>query len=469
MRWYEGDIAEAVAFSKANGAIFIVYIEGKDDKSKEITALIDNKDISSILEQQYFVAIKIEGNSIAHQQFSQIYKQLSVPSIFFIGKSGVPLEIVTEVQSTTDFVITLKNILKKHGISDESLTQNVEKSEPSSSIDGGECSDKPPTSDVVSEDNKPEDIKSEDIKSEDIKSEEPSAEEKIERAQELINKKRQEKQAEEDLKARQKEIERRKTGQDVQKLKRWQQDQEVKDLMEERNKEKKEELEARQRVLAQIAQDKAERMSKFSNVAPSQASPIATQQPLVRNNNTARLQFKFPDGSTHTHEFSSDDTLQTVRNYLEKNLELPYQNFTLSTTFPRREFTEGSNSETLIDLQLVPNAVVLILPLQHGVVSANREWQIIAIFWTFITPILNILRYFKLKIFGPPPPTTSLPTNVSPTSGSYENTTKDSSVIPKKKSDSTVIRRQGNIHRLKDNTDSDEDNNTWNGNSTQQM
>lgn len=35
--------------------------------------------------------------------------------------------------------------------------------------------------------------------------------------------------------------------------------------------------------------------------------------------------------------------------------------------------------------------------------------------------------------------------------------------------ETTVIRRQSNVHRLSDRTDSDEDNNTWNGNSTQQM
>lgn len=35
--------------------------------------------------------------------------------------------------------------------------------------------------------------------------------------------------------------------------------------------------------------------------------------------------------------------------------------------------------------------------------------------------------------------------------------------------DSTVIKRQGNVHRLTDRRDSDEDGNTWNGNSTQQM
>ncbi|KAJ8941716.1 hypothetical protein NQ318_023312 [Aromia moschata] len=35
--------------------------------------------------------------------------------------------------------------------------------------------------------------------------------------------------------------------------------------------------------------------------------------------------------------------------------------------------------------------------------------------------------------------------------------------------DSTVIKRQGNVHRLGDRRDSDDESNTWNGNSTQQM
>lgn len=35
--------------------------------------------------------------------------------------------------------------------------------------------------------------------------------------------------------------------------------------------------------------------------------------------------------------------------------------------------------------------------------------------------------------------------------------------------DSTVVRRQGNIHRLTDRDSSDDEGNTWNGNSTQQM
>ncbi|KAF5280474.1 hypothetical protein FQR65_LT03283 [Abscondita terminalis] len=448
MRWYEGNISQAVATSKTNGAVFVVYIEGKDNKSKDFTDLINNDDVSAQLEGKYFVAIKIEENSIPHQQFSEIYKNAKAPSIFFIGKTGSPLEIITELYASVDFLKKLQAILQKHGVnitiskSTDNFIDEEKHSTTNSDANIKEAS--PSTSDVID-------------------SEELTAEEKIERAQELINRKRLEKQADEDAKERQKEIERRKVGQDVQKLKRWQQDQEIKDMMEERNKEKKEQLEARQRVLAQIAQDKAERAAKFSNVSHNaQASTTTSQQIPSRNNNIARLQFKFPDGSTHTHEFPSSDTLQTVRNYIMKNLDVPYPNFTLSTTFPRREFTANNHSETLLDLQLVPNAVILILPLQRGTVSTHEESSLSTTLWSILAPLLQFMRYLKMKLFGGGSPTSSAPPQNT-------NQKVDTSPASIKKGETTVIRRQGNVHRLQDNTDSDEDNNTWNGNSTQQM
>lgn len=91
MRWYEGGIANAVQESKKSGAVFVVYIEGKqvifkvtsknkillfvlgqDDKSVALTDLINNEEVSSKLTSEHFIAIKLEANSIPHQQFSQI-------------------------------------------------------------------------------------------------------------------------------------------------------------------------------------------------------------------------------------------------------------------------------------------------------------------------------------------------------------------------------------------------------------
>lgn len=94
MRWYEGSITEAITISKSKGAVFVVYIEGKmmlleprlifkndeniaivsgkDDKSSHITNLINTELISGKLESNAFVAVKLEADSLPHQQFSQI-------------------------------------------------------------------------------------------------------------------------------------------------------------------------------------------------------------------------------------------------------------------------------------------------------------------------------------------------------------------------------------------------------------
>lgn len=92
MRWYEGGIAEAVTLSKKNGSVFVVYIEGNgkinipnltlqmkflfligdDEKSRDLTALINSQVVSEELRSDNFVAIKVEANSLSHQQFSEI-------------------------------------------------------------------------------------------------------------------------------------------------------------------------------------------------------------------------------------------------------------------------------------------------------------------------------------------------------------------------------------------------------------
>lgn len=71
MKWYTGEIAEAIVLSKSKGAIFVVYIEGTDEKSKEISQLFDTGVLGQRLNCDNFVAIKIEAGSLPHQQFSE--------------------------------------------------------------------------------------------------------------------------------------------------------------------------------------------------------------------------------------------------------------------------------------------------------------------------------------------------------------------------------------------------------------
>lgn len=192
-------------------------------------------------------------------------------------------------------------------------------------------------------------------------------------------------------------------GQNVQELKRWQKEQELKQLLEDREKEKREEKLARDRVLAQIKQDREERLSKSQPLSPTteNASKLVSASPQQIKSDKTRLQFKLPDGSSNTQEFSISDTLELVIEYIKDNLKLPFANFKLSTTFPRREFTSGDYSQSLLDLQLTPNAVILILPQSNSVVTSNSiGGSLSTMFWGLLSPIWGIFDYLKGLFFG---------------------------------------------------------------------
>ncbi|KAK9695328.1 UBX domain [Popillia japonica] len=432
MLWYEGNIAEAITLSRKNGSVFVVYIEGNDEESTKLTRSIDQEDVSKLLGSNHFVSIKIQANTVPHQQFSEIYKGANVPSIYFIDK--------------------LENILIKAGVnitkSPAVASTSLIAQEQSSTVSENVASELPANQSQAGTSKTSNDAQ--------IKEADPSltTDEKVEKAKQIIEMKREAKRKEEEEKEKLREIERRKMGQDVQKMKRLQHDQELKLLMEAREKEKREQQAAKQRILEQIQQDKVDRAARFSTAPPqnSQPSPQATTPPPIPRvaAGMTRIQFKLADGSAHTHEFKSADTLQDIKLYIKTNLN-PAYNFMLATTFPKREFTNEHDSCTLAELELVPSAVLLILPVSNA-------------------PLLSIVSYLRAKLFGAPKPTEQPTSPVDSNKRPADATGETMRPFPKKRAgETTVVRRQGNIHRLSDKTDSDDENNTWNGNSTQQM
>ncbi|XP_017776476.1 PREDICTED: UBX domain-containing protein 4-like [Nicrophorus vespilloides] len=451
MKWYEGGITEAVSLYSQNKLIFVVYIEGKDEKSVTLTKMLDDDRVSGMLENPKFITLKVEENSLPHQQFSEIYKQTPVPSIYFIG-SGSTLEIVTESKDAADLAKKINEILVKGGESPIAIqTENFLQSEAAASSSNAEC-----VGEACS-------IKPSEV-AEPLKPEENNAalsvEEKLKLAQDLIEKKRAMKKVEEEELEKSKEIERRKMGHDVQKMKRWQQDQEIKQRMEEREKEKREEKEARDKVRRQIEEDKREKAARMSASPPAAAATVQQRRVRPNDSNSSRLQFRLPDGSSHTHDFPSSVPLQEVINFVKENLIVGFTNFVLSTTFPRREFQPEEANETLLNLELVPNAVILVLPVSRATVSTNNPNQSLSIFWQLLAPLFTIWNYMKSFLFKDPP------------RQSNDNNTRLASTsrprAPKREAGESVIKRQGNVHKLSD-RDSEDENNTWNGNSTQQM
>lgn len=96
-----------------------------------------------------------------------------------------------------------------------------------------------------------------------------------------------------------------------------------------------------------------------------QYQELPKSNPSLNNATVTRIQFRLPSGNSHTGQFEPASTLRDLRIYVVENIELPFRQFTMSTSFPRRELTNEEDDKTLLDLELVPTAVILILPLKN--------------------------------------------------------------------------------------------------------
>ncbi|XP_055325108.1 UBX domain-containing protein 4 [Sitodiplosis mosellana] len=505
MNWFSGNIAEAVALSKAKNSIFVVYCEGTDELSTAFTELINNEIVRTKLESDDFVAIRVQSDSEAYMQFAAIYKLVPLPSLFFIGKNGAPIEIVTGVTKTVDELNSkIDGVLngtkpKPSDSSSAAASANLIASEQSASNEGD--------TEIVCENGvcykRPKENKTEAASTEDTSSGSTPQiinEEKLNRAKELIERKRKEKEEEDARLAKERELNRRRVGQDLQNFKQRQEESEMKKLQEERKRDKIEEQAARKRILEQIALDKAERAQRFSNVPPApkpEASSSTVSNPLppvVSDSAVARIQFKKPDGEIDVKTFGRDELFSVVRSYVEENVIVGsvIRGFALATTFPRHEFSADDNAKSLFDLGLVPSSVILILPLDkapsrklpietsYGIFS-----MLTTIFWGVVSPMLAAFSYVRNWVFTRNRAESGAAKRANEEELNHNEQAKKrilrfdnakqstSAEAADVKQQSGPYKRVGgagtNIHRLSDTKDSDDENNTWNGNSTQQQ
>ncbi|XP_013143057.1 PREDICTED: UBX domain-containing protein 1-B [Papilio polytes] len=115
MHWYGGSIAEAVALSKQRNAIFVVFVEGDNEQSAEMSSIIDNGAVEKRLsDTENFLAIKLKSGSINYTHFAQIYQFVPVPSLFFINRNGTPLEVVCAGVEAQNLATRIDRILEEH-------------------------------------------------------------------------------------------------------------------------------------------------------------------------------------------------------------------------------------------------------------------------------------------------------------------------------------------------------------------
>lgn len=275
-----------------------------------------------------------------------------MPSTYLIDNNGVPIEIIGGFVDVAQFKGKIENALKLH-------ENQLSKAQSADSQDQPEAKTESEIEGAAAATFSKEEPQNESESQQGSSS--PSTKDKVERAQQLLEELRQKKVKEDEEKERQSEIDRRNMSKELLKAKRDREEKEQREIMLERQRAKQEERMARQRVLAQIAQDKAERKARLegkTEPAPQAApAPVPTQAPAsVSNATVARIQFRLPDGSTVVNQFEATATLASVREFL--NPRLSNSQYRLSTSFPRRTFTDNENQSTLKELGLVPSTVL---------------------------------------------------------------------------------------------------------------
>uniref|UniRef100_A0A673AKY4 UBX domain-containing protein 4 n=1 Tax=Sphaeramia orbicularis TaxID=375764 RepID=A0A673AKY4_9TELE len=441
MIWFEGSIPDAISSAKQRSLVFVVVITGEDEQSAQLMSSWEDDKVSEAA-QKCCVAIKVDAKSETCVQFSQIYPVVCIPSSFFIGENGIPLEVIASSVSAEEL---MKRISRVKQVSSSNLVNLILY-----------CSLSEETCCCF-----------------------PRKKKKLEERRE------QRKKGEEENEIR-KEVERRKMGKDMLDFKRKQEEEKTKRLLEERNKEKAEEKAARERVKQQIALDRADRAARYAKTQEEekaakqallqarQAEQEARKEAIVRERSTiARIQFRLPNGSSFTNQFPSQSRLQEARQFAVQEVGNRYGNFSLATMFPRREFTSEDLNKTLLELELAPSASIVLLPSARpaNTVVQSSESGIWAVLGTLLYPLLAVWRFLSSFLFTTPPPPGAASRGAAQQSNSHTNSISSSDkpkrhTLEKRPKD---FKKDGKICRLRTQEDSEDENNTWNGNSTQQM
>jgi len=189
---------------------------------------------------------------------------------------------------------------------------------------------------------------------------------------ELMKLKRAEREAKERLEAIEAEKRRMVVGKEIGEARRYREEQEMKEIIELRKREKIEEKVARDRVKAQIEADKIARRAKFGggSESPSTTTVVAAPPPPPavelppqekKDYTETKLQIRLPNGKTLVQTFGVQEPLASVRLYIELHrTDGGSGPFNLMTNYPKKVYSDEDYDTPLAALGLVPSAVLMV-------------------------------------------------------------------------------------------------------------
>jgi len=482
MKWFSGEVLEAITSAKSQNAIFVVFVTGEAEEAGTVNLheILEDEEISGQFDDM--VSIKVQNGTTACNQFSQIYPVIIVPSVYFIDSAtGVDLEIAAVTSKESLAASVNKAVTKNTAIVAAPLVSAPSEAmsnppTPSTSTSNPEDTIQSRVDNARSLLNDQVPIQPGSVTSHDTPT---SLDDRVSRAKRLLAERQLAKQVEEEDKEKNKEMERREQGRLMREAAGNREEQEAMKAAVERKKERSDDKAAMEAVRAQIKQDREERKAKFDAEKEADAlkrkeqerknlaeKAAQAEKAVIERSQTARLQFRLPDGRHQTKQFPADSPLSAVYDWIATDLETGFHGgFTLSTSFPRRNLDTQDKAATLKQLEMAPSSTVLVMPVGGGgggsLLPAGGLMSLLNLIMTPFTVLWAMIS--NLLGMTPTPDTGRTGQERKRTAGEGGNTTYG------KRPANTSTRQDGNVRRLGNPDDDDDENNTWNGNSTQQM
>ncbi|RZF42332.1 hypothetical protein LSTR_LSTR004140 [Laodelphax striatellus] len=202
---------------------------------------------------------------------------------------------------------------------------------------------------------------------------------------------------------------------------------------------------------ARFCNEKVESRRLKESLAKKTIKPVEPLEPPKKEEKPiivdSRILFRMPDNNSKTNTFKLDETVMTLRNFVDTQIKPPFR-YELLTYHPYKQLQNVTS--TIRELELFPSAVLMIVPVQSKN-SSSVVSGISNLFWFMVNPIWNIWTYI-VNIFRP--------------------VRQIEEPEPVRRPPQPPTRRRTNVHTLRDSDDrkdDDDENKTWNGNSTQQM
>ncbi|CAL9730461.1 UBX domain-containing protein 7 [Monosporozyma unispora] len=143
-------------------------------------------------------------------------------------------------------------------------------------------------------------------------------------------------------------------------------------------KERRMDLEEKERILRLVKADKEERKARKHERELQQEHPLQTDDVVIPDLNVhdniknvqilhsvnCILQIKLTNGNSIKHTFNHDDTLNEVRKWVDQNRtdgDLPYA---FHRNIPRYTFQDSDELKTLESLELTPRSLLILKPLE---------------------------------------------------------------------------------------------------------